>query len=535
MKLSLKFSSLAIIAVSAVLLSGCSFDADSTNTQQGLVDSPNTLRVLAGSEVKDMTPILDDLEKATGVHVALEYTGTLEGTQQVANGAANGKYDATWFPSNRYLSLLKNGSEAVKQEEKIMSSPVVLGLKEDVASRLGWDKKTPTWSDIVNAVEAGKLTYGMTSPVSSNSGFSALIEAGTALSGTGDVLTNENITTVTPKLKAFFKGQKLTSGSSGWLAEKFTSDSKSVDGIFNYESVLDGIKVDGKPLTVIAPSDGVITADYPLSLLRSASSKKEKLYDKAVTYLQKNSVQKEISSLTHRRTTVASQKASAPTIFELSFPNKLETVQNLISAYLSDIKNPSDTFFAIDTSGSMGEGSRLQDLKNALSVLVSSSSNNSFLVFRNRESVTYNEFADSIKATKEYEITDQNQNNDLAEIKKYIDSLSANGGTAIYDTLEKSYSQAMKAKKANPNNFVSIALFTDGQNTDGHSYQDFTNWYDNKIKSNPELADIPTYVVLFGEGNKQELEGVSTLTGGKLFSAQGTSLTDVFKEIRGYQ
>jgi len=159
LKLSLKFSSLAIIAVSAVLLSGCSFDADSTNTQQGLVDSPNTLRVLAGSEVKDMTPILDDLEKATGVHVALEYTGTLEGTQQVANGAANGKYDATWFPSNRYLSLLKNGSEAVKQEEKIMSSPVVLGLKEDVASRLGWDKKTPTWSDIVNAVEAGKLTY----------------------------------------------------------------------------------------------------------------------------------------------------------------------------------------------------------------------------------------------------------------------------------------------------------------------------------------------------------------------------------------
>lgn len=534
MKKTFKSLAIATIAASAVLLSGCSSSSTDVTTTEGIQDGPNVLRVLAGSEVKDMQPILDELEKETGVQVAFEYAGTLEGTQQVANGDTDGVYDATWFPSNRYLSLLDGGTAAVKKEEKIMNSPVVLGLKPEVASNLGWDANTPTWQDIVDAVNAGKLTYGMTSPVSSNSGFSTLIEAGTALSGTGDVLTTENIASVTPALESFFKGQKLTSGSSGWLADKFVEDPSVADGIFNYESVLKGLSIDGKPLTLIAPSDGVITADYPLTLLKSASSEKEELYNKAVSYLNEDATQEKIAELTNRRTATSTQSADAPVIFELPFPNKLETVQALISAYLTDIKNPSDVFFTIDTSGSMA-GGRMDELKNALSLMVDTSSQNSFLVFRNRETVTYTEFADGVKAQNSYAIEENNSDEQLAEIQAYIDSLNSVGGTAIYDALEESYKKALEQKKADPDHFVSIALFSDGENTAGHNYQQFQEWYADKLSKNPELAQIPTYVILFGEGDPEELSSLSDLTGGKLFSAQGSSLTEIFKEIRGYQ
>ena len=97
----------------AVAIGGCSIGSSGPSGQAGdptsrpvLADGPNTLRVLAGSEVKDMLPLLKAAQAATGVRVELEYAGTLEGAEQVAAGAADGRYDAIWFSSNRYLALL---------------------------------------------------------------------------------------------------------------------------------------------------------------------------------------------------------------------------------------------------------------------------------------------------------------------------------------------------------------------------------------------------------------------------------------------
>ena len=44
----------------------------------------------------------------------------------------------------------------------------------------------------------------------------------------------------------------------------------------------------------------------------------------------------------------------------------------------------------------------------------------------------------------------------------------------------------------------------------------------------------PTFAII-GEGNTDEMNALATLTGGKTFDAQNGDLTDVFKQIRGYQ
>jgi Ca-activated chloride channel family protein len=523
---------IASTALMAVLLSACT-PGDSKEQKTGIADGPNVLRVLAGSEIKDMGPVLADLERETGVKMVFEYAGTLEGTQEVAQGSTKGIYDATWFPSNRYLSLLDGGPEAVKSEEKIMKSAVILGVKPDKAAQLGWDKKNPTWNEILEAVKAGKLKYGMTSPVSSNSGFATLIGAATALSGTGDALTVDNVTHVSPSLQELFKGQTLTSGSSGWLAEKFAATPEQ-DAIFNYESVLAGMAVEGKPLTLITPSDGTVTADYPFSLLSSTTDEKKALYAKARDYLVSDAVQTKIHETT-RRVTKTTSSAQAITTFELPFPDRLDVVQSLLTAYLENIKKPSHMVFDIDTSGSMG-GARIAELKKALSTMTQTTGGyNSFIAFQSRETINYIEFSDRIKSDRTFQITEATKEKNLSDIQGYINGLNPDGGTAIYDSLEQSYRNALLEKQKDPESFTSIVLFSDGESNRGKDYQQFVSFYNDLIRTSPEAKTIPVYAVLFGEVNSKEMKDLSALTNGKLFDATSSSLPSIFKEIRGYQ
>ena len=107
---------------------GNSVPAPNSASQSGR-SQPITLHVLAGSEVKDMAGVVEEAAKATNVRLTFEFTGTLDGSQAVADGKAAGKYDAIWFPSNRYLSMIPGASKRLGASTKIMASPVVLGVQ----------------------------------------------------------------------------------------------------------------------------------------------------------------------------------------------------------------------------------------------------------------------------------------------------------------------------------------------------------------------------------------------------------------------
>jgi Ca-activated chloride channel family protein len=518
--------------------------ASNSASQAASPGEPITLHVLAGSEVKDMTGVVEEAAKATNVRLTFDFTGTLDGSQAVAAGKAAGKYDAIWFPSNRYLSMTPGASKRLGASTKIMASPVVLGVQRRVARKLGWDREAPTWRDIAEAAEAKKFTYGMTDPSASNSGFSALVGVASALSGGGAALGAKQAIDVAPDLRRFFSGQTMTSGSSGWLADQFIKQSgkrDSPDGLVNYESVLLGLNAEGKlkePLTVVIPADGVVTADYPLTLLSGADERTRDAYTAVTEWLRGPVAQKMIMDETSRRPAVPGVKLDTrfgdQLLVELPFPAQRAVADNLITSYLNTIRRASQTIYVLDLSGSM-QGPRIEALRSALVSLAggqSSTDSRDFTSFRKRETVSLLGYSDNPRRPQVFSIPAGGSGKVLAEIRDAARDLELGGNTATYDALRSAYRLAAKQTAARPGALTTIVLMTDGETNLGWSAAQFRSYY----RDLPSAArSVPTFTVKFGPADPTALTAVSELTGGKLFVVRDNRLAAAFKEIRAYQ
>lgn len=503
-----------ICALAAVaLLAGCT-----AGEEKGGGSDPDALHILASSELSDMEPILERVGADLGVPVELSYAGTLDAVDRLAKGTADGRFDAVWLSSNDYLRLRPEAARKIVSETTVMASPVALGVKPATLRELGWNPTDVTWSQVEKAVADGRLTYGMTDPSRSNSGFSTLISVASALSGAQSALTDADIAEARPRLKEFFQGQKLTSGSSGWLATAYRRRG-NVDALLNYESVLKGIP----GLTVIRPRDGVVTADYPLSTLASADATDRDTVRRLGEALRSPEIQREITERTHRRPVVAGVAPAAGLDTtrrrELPFPGSRSVADGLLDSYENELRRPSRTVYVLDTSGSM-EGERLDGLKTALTGLTGD--------FREREEVTLMPFGSDVKSVRTHVVDPADPRSGLDAIKKDTASLEADGDTAIYTSLEKAYGRL----GADEDTFTSIVLMTDGENTAGADAGEFEDFHE---RLDGTARQIPVFPILFGDSDRSELEHIADLTGGRLFDAQQGSLDGAFEEIRGYQ
>jgi Ca-activated chloride channel family protein len=503
---------------------------------------PTTLRVLAGSELADMQPILDEAAKATGVTVKMTFTGTLDGAQTVADGKADAAYDALWFSSTRYLETIPEARQRLASSARIMGSPVVLGLRQSVARRLGWDTKPVTWSDIAGAAGRSEFTFAMTDPAASNTGFSALVAVASALDGSGRALDAAAIERISGQMTGFFSAQRLTAGSSGFLTDAFlrrntgADPGPALDGLINYEASLLGMNKTGKlpePLTLVYPKDGVVSADYPLTLLASANNDAREAHRRLAEYLRTPDVQRAVVERTGRRAAspdipLASGLPSGLT--ELPFPDARASIEALLTAYFDRFRRPARTVYVLDVSGSMA-GERLALLKSALSGLtgVDTSLSGRYCRFRSREDVILLPFNQSPGKPQAFTIEEKNPQPSRDAVRAAIAGLRAGGDTAVYDSLVSAYNQFDTA--AEENRFVSIVLMTDGESNHGRSLADFQAFLAARSQSTP----VAVFPILFGEAAEQQMRDVAKATRGETWDARNGELARAFCQIRGYQ
>ena len=555
--LTLRWATLALPLALSLTLVGCKdrpADAASVAKPDAEVE---TLTVLATSDLKDALPLEQMVEKATGVRLKFTFGGTMESTEAVQNGST--KADAAWFANAKYLLSDPQGQARVKLQEKIMLSPIVVGVSESQAAVLGWDRPETaakvTWTTIAKAAQNGQLKYALSNPATSNQGFMSLMGVVASSAQKSEALTAADVDR--KAIAGFIKGYKLVGDNSTYLTEKFIEQQNTrVNAFINYESWLLSLNQSGKlkeKLTLIYPQEGVATADYPLMLLNDA---KRAQYLKVVDYLKGDAAQTWLARTTLRRP-VNSQVASAQAalfpsgnmMVELPFSTDRALADGLINAYLNEFRTPIASTFVLDVSGSMNQNGRRQQLVEALQYIAGDDASLTGRIARltSREKVWLLPFSERVQSPAFFEMPataltsgkGMGTNTDtaakqkvLGQVRDYAEGLRMTGGTALYDAVLVALTSMNTERQREPGYQYSVVAFTDGEANKGRSLEEFKTAY---AQLPEDVRAIPVFMVLFGEANEQALKDLVNTTGGRLFDARKASLYSVFKDIRAYQ
>ncbi|WP_374438480.1 substrate-binding domain-containing protein [Inhella sp.] len=535
-----------------LLLSACSKEEPAAPAAPAVVDTTPPLQILATSDLKDLEPLVPLIREATGVNVKFRFGGTMESTQEVLGGES--KADAAWFANAKYLLSDRIGQSRVKVQEKIMLSPIAIGVSESDAKKYGWVGKQMTWADITAAAKAGRLTYALSNPATSNQGFMALLGVVAAASGSPEALTAADVDR--GAIADFLKGYKIVGDNSTYLAEQFAKyQGTRANAFINYESWLLTLNNSGKlreKLHLIYPHEGVSTADYPLMLLNEA---RRADYVKVVEYLKGDKAQLWLARQTLRRPIKAELAQQVEDLLpargmqvELPFSPERQLADGLIDAYLNEFRRPIASAFVLDTSGSMHKEGRRQQLIEAIHYLAGADNSLTGRVAKltNRERLWFVPFSGTVGKPELFEIPagspmkkgvalQADTEAKLAELRRVrdaADALHMDGGTALYDAVYEALKHLMQERKRNPEYQYSVVAFTDGMNNNGRNLERFKRDYEALPE---DVKAIPVFMVLFGEAAEGELKAVVELTGGKVFDARKTPLYAVFKDIRAYQ
>ena len=505
--------------------------SSSTTPSKVASDTPD-LRILVGSELKELEPDILDAAHAAGVTVALAYAGMLEMVDRVNAGSP---IDAILPPNSAYPSLALTHKAVAK--EKLFYSKVALGVKQSKARELGWDRTAPSWSDITQAVRDGKFAYAMANPTSSNTGMSALFAvAASSAQKTEDLAASEIDRSA---LKDFLTGQKLTAGSSGSLADAYLGEQDRLDGLINYEAVL--LRLNERPelhekLTLVYPRDGVISADYPLMLLDPA---KRAVYDRLVTALEAPAFQSNALERAYLRPSSPmarrSPRLSDKVVAELSFPNNLQVIDAVLAGYQAELHRPATSIYLLDLSGSM-RGRRLAAVKSALESLTEVDARPitaRYARFQNSERVMLIPFTSSPWKAMRFNFENEAHKAQTAgELRDFIASLRAGGGSAIYSALDLAYDLAYQELARYPGRAVNVVLLTDGDSNNGLPYEEFRQRWAGRSAGGAD--PIRTFPILIGRSRSIALDEVARSSGGRSFDGRSADLRDVLREIRSY-
>lgn len=497
-------------------------------------DEPVTLTVLAGSELADMQPLLDDLRRDTGITLTMEYRGTVEAAASLATGSYG--HDLAWLSSSRPFQLLLKESGRGTQSPlstSTMRSPVVVGIKPEVAGTLR--RATPdgqlSWADLADAAAAGSLKYAMADPRRTNSGLAALVGVATAAAGTGGALRPEDVSC--DRLRGFFTGQAVTEDTSGRLADAYVRGEDHLDALITYESELLALNRAGTlrtPLEIVYPKDGIVLSDYPLMLLDPA---KRAAYDRLTSWLRSGPVQQKIMERTLRRPVdpdiTRGPDLRAPLGNALYFPDSQAVVDRLLADYdRARTERPAHVLFLLDFSVSM-RGERIAALRATMDGLsgADGSPSGKFTRFHRGETLTVMRFGGRVLDERSVTYTGAA---DLERLRGFVADDGFVPGTAVWSALDHAYGTAAGALLKEPGRRVSIVLMTDGENNAGMSLDAFLTRYEALPAA---VRAVRTYTVRYGEADPAEADRAARATGGHMADATGQSLLDAFKEIRG--
>jgi Ca-activated chloride channel family protein len=521
-----------VLALIIVMTAGCSGSGTTSSGATVLGSGGTVLRIISGSENKELESILEDFCNKEHVRIEMTYKGSLDIMRTLES--TDIPYDAVW-PANSMWISVGDVNHVVKHAESISITPVVFGIRQSLAEELGFVGTEVSVSDILEAIRAGKLSFCMTSATQSNSGCCAYIGFLYALLGNPDVITSEDLDNeeLKTEIKDLLSGVDRSSGSSNWLKEMFLES--DYDAMVNYECLM--IQADeelvsrgDEPLYVVYPYDGLSIADSPLGYVDNGDSKKEEVFLKLQEYLLSADVQNEIQR-TGRRTGYTGVSEDNLDVFKSEWgvqPDRVlspftmpsqDVLFKALDLYQTEFKKPSFTVYCLDYSGSMYGDGNAQLVSAMQQVLIQDKASENFLQASESDMNMIVMFNSGIIAVYMAE----GNGTAIEELYGYVKDQSVGGGTDIYLAAAKAVELMSRydLSKYTP----AVILLTDG---DSQGYtSEFTEVYD-------ELgADIPVFSIMFGDAQEDQLQYLADYTNARVFDGR-TDLIAAFLSVKGY-
>lgn len=539
------------ILAGMLLLTGCGADSgtgreeeprESQNTEEKAEEQEKQeitrvpggqIRILSGSENQELETIIQECSEATGVEIQMEYKGSVDIMRELENGAPD--YDAVWPASSIWVSMGDTG-HLIKHSQSISMTPVVFGIRESLAEKLGFVGEKVSVNDILTAIRDGEMSFCMTSATQSNSGASAYIGFLYALLGKQEGLTAEDLQK--PDLQAdireLLSGVERSSGSSDWLKDMFLEG--DYDAMVNYECLIidanQKLEEEGKePLYVVYPYDGLSIADSPLGYVDHGDAEKEEAFLAVQEYFLSDKAQEEIEA-TGRRISANGVSEENRDVFNRDWGIDTERILSPIqmpeaavltealNVYQTSFKKPSLNIYCLDFSGSMS-GTGEEQLKEAMAqILLQENARKNFLQANAGEVNEVVFFDDTIL---DVQAAADDSDEALAELNQKVADFQIAGGTDIY----RAAAEALEiASGYDLTNYTpAIILMTDGRSNYNYSnFEEVWNRYEE---------DIPIFSITFGDADPGQLEELAKISGGRVFD--GTKdLTAAFRSVKGY-
>jgi Bacterial extracellular solute-binding protein/von Willebrand factor type A domain len=403
----------------------------------------------------------------------------------------------------------------------IASSPVVVALTEDVASRLGWPQKAPTWAQVLGPAARG-LTIGLPDPAREPVGVSTLFGVH-ELYGTGPDAGRA----ITSKLRTLSPNTVPEVGDLFQRLPGADSAQEPLDGFPTSElSVLrHNAKQSGAPLVSVYAQPAVPALDYPFVVLPETPPDQRDAAERFLNVLIDQEAADVLADAGFRtpdgqmlRERAADRRTSAIKMTPPELPNPTAVGQVLNE--WAGVNLSARIQVLLDVSGSMNEpvpgtgrnrmAVTLQAAELGIGLMKPTTKIGVWLFSTNLDG----ENKDYKELLPVAPVADQVSGGALQKLRA-VQALP-NGATGLYDSTLAAFKSA--TQNFEPGRINLVVVLTDGRNED-----------DNGITRQQLLSELaalrdprrPVQVVGIGIGpdiDQAELQAIAGATGGQAFT-----------------
>lgn len=444
-------------------------------------------------------------------------------------------------------SQTKSGKELIGSTDNLVISPVVIAMWKPMAEALGWSQRPIGWSDILSLAanqkgwaaygypQWGQFKFGHTHPEYSNSGLISLFAEVYAATGQTAGLTVAEVDK--PHTAQFVQGIERSvvhyGSSTGFFGRKmFASGPQYLSAAVLYESmVVESYAEADKlafPVVAIYPKEGTFWSDHPVGIVERdwvtpAHREAAKVY---IQYLLARPQQERAMSFGFRPGAVDIPLAAPIDTAHGVDPREPKTTLEVPSVPVMDAilklfaqkKKAANVVLVLDTSGSMNEDRKIQNAREGAKQLVN--------LMSSEDRLSLVPFSTHIN----WATTDVPISSGRDKLLGTIDSLYAEGGTALYDAIASGYDHLLQQEKSGKNDrILSVVVLTDGADTESNLK---LNELMERIRYDGETRAIHVFTIAYGnDARKDILKQIADATQANSYVGTPQNIAGVFRDI----